>query len=120
MILRNLIGATTLALALSIGGFALAAEGVPETPAEHQEAASELRTKAKGHRAEAEMHHKMAEMYGTRIKGPHSKKPNPWLVNMVKHCKAMADKANALAVEEEKAAAVHEKQAKAGAETAAK
>jgi hypothetical protein len=109
--------------ALALGGFAgttWASDKVPQTAAEHEQAAAEYQTKAKGHRAEAEMHRKMAEMYQTQIKGPTNRKPNPWLINMVKHCKVIAQKTDALAAEEEKAAELLTKQAKASEETAQK
>jgi hypothetical protein len=115
--------AFALASALALGGFAGAAwagDKVPQTAAEHEQAATEYRTKATGHRAEAEMHRKMAEMYQTQIKGPSNRKPNPWLINMVKHCKLIAKKTDSLATDEEKAAELLSKQAKASEETAQK
>jgi hypothetical protein len=111
--IRQLLAITTLTLAISGAPQAFADQKVPQTAAEHQAAANDYRTKAKGHRAEAEMHRNMAEMYQTQIKGPTNRKPNPWLINMVKHCKNMADKADALAAEEEKAAELLSKQADA-------
>jgi hypothetical protein len=92
----------------------LADDKVPETPAEQQQAAADYQAKAKGHRAESEMHSRMAEMYGARIKGPHNRKPNPWLVNMVTHCKGAAAKANDLAKAEETIAKQLEQAAKGG------
>lgn len=115
--LKAMIVAGAVAFA-AFGGTAVAGDKVPQTAAEHQQAAEEYRTKAKGHRAEAQMHHEMAKMYGTQIKGPNNRKPNPWLINMVKHCKQIAAKTEALAVEEEKAADLLAKQAKASEETA--
>jgi hypothetical protein len=115
--------AIVLGGALALTGFAgaaLADDKIPQTAAEHQKAAEEYQTKAKGHRAEAEMHRSMAQMYETQVKGPSNRKPNPWLINMVKHCKQMAAKTDALAVEEEKAAEVLSRQAKAAEETAQK
>jgi hypothetical protein len=107
------------ALALTgFSGTAQADDKIPMTAAEHEKAAEEYRTKAKGHKAEAQMHHEMAKMYGTQIKGPNNQKPNPWLINMVKHCKQIAAKTEALAAEEEKAAELLSKQAKASEETA--
>ena len=113
--------AILIASALTLGAFALTARAgdkVPQTAAEHEEAAKEYANKAKGHRAEAEMHRKMAEMYQTQIKGPSNRKPNPWLINMVKHCKQLATSLDAVAAEEEKAADTLMKQAKATPETA--
>jgi hypothetical protein len=107
--------------ALALPGFvgtAVAGEKIPQTAAEHEQAASEYLTKAKGHRAEADMHRNMAEMYQAQIKGPSNRKPNPWLINMVKHCKQIGVKNDALAAEEEKAAELLSKQAKASQETA--
>jgi hypothetical protein len=46
------------------------------------------------------MHRKMGEMYQTQIKGPNNRKPNPWLINMVKHRKQIAVKTDGLAGEE--------------------
>jgi hypothetical protein len=107
------------ALALTgLSGPAGASDTMPQTAAEHEKAAEDYRTKAKGHRAEAQMHHEMAKMYGTRIKGPTNRKPNPWLINMVKHCKEIAARTDALAAEEEKAAELLIDQAKASGETA--
>ena len=103
-----------------LGGVAAAGDKIPQTAAEHEEAANDYRTKAKGHRAEAGMHRNMAEMYQTQIKGPSNRKPNPWLINMVTHCKQLAAKTDALATEEEKAADMLSKQAKASGETAQK
>jgi carboxylesterase type B len=88
---------------------------VPETAAEHQQAADDYKAKAKSHRAEAAMHRSMAEMYQARIKGPASNRPNPWLINMVKHCKELATKLGETAVTEEAAAEVHAAQSKAAA-----
>jgi hypothetical protein len=108
------------ALTLGLAGPARAADKVPQTAAEHEEAAKEFATKAKGHRAEAEMHRKMAEMYQTQIKGPSNRKPNPWLINMVKHCKQVATNLDAAAKQEEGAADTLAKQAKATPDTTAK
>lgn len=110
--LRSLIASAVLVGALSLGGLVQAAEKLPETAAEHEAAASEYQRKAKEHRAEAGMHKNMAQMYQARIKGPASTKPNPWLINMVKHCNEMSKKADALAKAEEQAAEVHAAQAK--------
>ena len=104
----------------SLSGVAAAGDKVPQTAAEHEAAANDYLTKAKGHRAEAGMHRHMAEMYQTQIKGPSNRKPNPWLINMVTHCKQIAEKTDALAKEEEKAAETLSKQAKAAGETAPK
>jgi hypothetical protein len=107
--------------ALALFGFtgtARAEDKVPQSASDHEKAAEDYRTKAKGHRAEAEMHRKMAEMYQTQVKGPSNRKPNPWLINMVKHCKQLAAKTDTLAGEEEKAAETLSKQAKASEETA--
>lgn len=107
------------ALALTaLAPVARAGDKIPQTAAEHEQAANDYRTKAKGHRAEADMHRSMADMYQTQIKGPSNRKPNPWLINMVKHCKLLATKTDALAAEEEKAADLLSKQAKASEETA--
>ena len=76
------------------------------TAAEHQKAADDYLTKAKGHRPRLTCTRSMAKMYGTQVKGPSNQKPNPWLINMVKHCKQIAAKTDALAAEEEKAAEV--------------
>jgi hypothetical protein len=111
--IKQLLAVTTLTLAISGAPRAFAEDRVPQTAAEHEAAANDYRTKAKGHRAEAGMHRNMAEMYQTQIKGPANRKPNPWLINMVKHCKNMAAKADALAEEEEKAAELLSKQANA-------
>ena len=99
-------------------GVARAGDKIPQTMAEHEQAAEAYRTKAKGHRAEAQMHQEMAKMYGTQIEGPSNRKPNPWLINMVKHCKQLATRTDALAAEEEKAADLLSKQARASEETA--
>jgi hypothetical protein len=115
--------AIMIASALAFGGFAgsaRASDKVPQTAAEHEEAAKEYANKAKGHRAEANMHRGMAEMYKTQIKGPSNRKPNPWLINMVKHCNLLATNLDTVATEEEKAAETLSKQAKATPETTAK
>jgi hypothetical protein len=108
------------ALTLGLAAPANAADKVPQTAAEHEEAAKEFANKAKGHRAEAEMHRKMAEMYQTQIKGPTNRKPNPWLINMVKHCKLVATNLDATAAEEDKAADTLTQQAKATPDKTAK
>ena len=110
---KNLLATMSVASMLCGAPFAVADDKVPQTAAEHEAAADDFRNKAKGHRAEAEMHRKMAEMYQTQIKGPKNQKPNPWLINMVKHCKAVAGKADALAAAEEKTGEMLSKQAKA-------
>jgi hypothetical protein len=107
--ITRLGGALLLSLAFASPSFA--DDKVPETATEHQEAATKYKTKAKEHKAESEMHSRMAEMYGARIQGPHNRKPNPWLINMVKHCKQIAAKTKELSGLEEKAAEYHEKQA---------
>jgi hypothetical protein len=117
--LQTILLGSALALA-GFAGTASADDKIPQTAAEQQKAADDYLTKAKGHRAEANMHRSMAEMYQTQIKGPSNRKPNPWLINMVKHCKQIAAKTDALAAEEEKAAEVLSKQAKAPEETAQK
>ena len=102
-----------LLLTAAFAAPALAEDEAPETAAEHKEAATKYTAKAKEHQAESDMHHRMAEMYGARISGPHNRKPNAWLVNMVKHCKKMAAKTKELSVMEAKAAEIHEQQAAA-------
>jgi hypothetical protein len=117
-VLRMMVLGTTLALT-GLTGAAHAGDKVPQTAAEQQEVANDYRTKAKGHRAEAAMHRSMAEMYQSQIKGPNNRKPNPWLINMVKHCKQIAATTDQLAAEEEKAAGLLSKQANASEPTAA-
>jgi uncharacterized low-complexity protein len=111
-ILTRLGGALLLTAVFAVPAFA--EDKIAETTAEHQKAADDLKTKAKEHKAESEMHSRMAEMYGAKIKGPHNQKPNAWLINMVKHCKKMAAKAGELSALETKAAEQHEAEAKAG------
>jgi hypothetical protein len=116
--ISNVAAAAIIGIAVVMSGVAHAADKVPETPAEHQQAADAYKKKAEGHRAEAAMHRSMAEMYHTQIKPVEkakSSKPNPWLINMIKHCKGMAAKADELAAIEEKAAELHAAQAKAPA-----
>jgi hypothetical protein len=115
--LQALLLGGTLALA-GFGRAALADDKLPQTAAEHEKAAEEYRAKAKGHRAEAEMHRNMAEMYQAQVKGLSSRKPNPWLINMVKHCKQIAARTDTLAAEEERAAETFSKQSKASEPTA--
>jgi hypothetical protein len=117
--LQTILLGSALALA-GFAGTAKADDKIPQTAAEQQKAADDYLTKAKGHRAEANMHRSMAEMYQTQVKGPSNRKPNPWLINMVKHCKQIAAKTDTLAAEEEKAAEVLSKQAKSPEETAQK
>ena len=105
---------SALLLTVVSAASSLAADKVPETPAEHQQTATDYGNKAKEHRAESQMHHRMAEMYGARIKGPTNQKPNPWLINMVSHCKKAAAKAADLAVEEEALAKAHAERVKNG------
>ena len=117
--LQTMLLGGAMALA-GFAGLAHASDKIPQTAAEHEQAANDYQTKAKGHRAEAEMHRKMGEMYQTQINGPSNRKPNPWLINMVKHCKQIAVKTDALAGEEERTAELLLQQAKATPETAAK
>ena len=110
------MAAFMVGIAVVMSGVAHAADKVPETPAEHQQAADAYKKKAEGHRAEAAMHRSMADMYRTQIKPAEKAKtsrPNPWLTNMIKHCKGLAVKADELAAMEEKAAELHTEQAKA-------
>lgn len=110
-----------LGSALALGGLTGVGNAAPEVPvtaAEHEAAADDYRAKAKSHRAEAAMHRSMAEMYQAQVKGPTNRKPNPWLINMVKHCKQLAITTDQLAGEEEKAAELLSKQAKVAQPTA--
>lgn len=113
----NRIHVALVAGVLSIGlsPIAFAAPKVPSTPAEHSALAKQYRDKAATYKKEAAEHREMAAEYKkSRLGGAHEAQgqKDPKVVEMEKHCAAIATKADALAVENEKAADFHDLRAK--------
>lgn len=113
--------ARTIVASLAFAAFALtttasfAAETkVPATAAEHQEIAKQYGEQATQYKKIAADHHAMVEAYKKQIALPVNKggQKNPWLVKMEKHCEALAQDADKLATDSEKAADYHNLRAK--------
>lgn len=110
-----------LLASLSFAAFALTASAsladeakVPTTAAEHDAMATRYRDQAAQYKKVAADHHAMVEAYKKQIAMPVSKggQKNPWLVKMEKHCAMLAQDADKLAADLEKAADYHELRAK--------
>lgn len=81
---------------------------VPQTVADHETLAQKYKSEASGYRKTAEEHKQMAEAYAR--KHPDDAKrnvKNPWNIKMQKHCMGIAQDAEKLAIEAEKAAEYH-------------
>ena len=106
-----MIHRTLMGLALATGGGVAAAEPqAPSTPEAHFVLAKQYKGKAEVYRKEAEEHTKMAAEYRLKPANAQAKwrgDRNPALEKMEKHCAAIATAAQALAVENEKAADYH-------------
>jgi hypothetical protein len=108
------IAAFAVALVLLAGASAAQAEmKIPSTPEDYLALAKQYREKAETYRKEAKEHRDMA---AAAKKVPshaeaHGQK-NPGYEKMVKHCNGIAAKADALALENEKAADFYELRAK--------
>jgi hypothetical protein len=110
--LRKVTLGLVLGLALATtGSFALAAEPkIPSTPEEHFALAKDYAQKAETYRKEAAEHKKMGAAYRN---SPANASPkargdrNPAVETMDKHCTAIVNAAEKLAVENEKAADYH-------------
>lgn len=83
---------------------------VPSTPEDYLARAKQYREKAEGYRKEAQEHRDMAEaarknpLNAQTVRGQR----DPSVEKMVKHCNGIAAKADALALENEKAADFYE------------
>ena len=71
--------------------------------------AKKYKEKADGYRKEAAEHREMADAYRKSAINAHEAhgQKNPWVTKMENHCKVIATKADALAVENDKAADYH-------------
>jgi hypothetical protein len=105
------IVAILLVLAFTLSSSVASADEVkiPETAAEHEAAAKTYKEEAAQNRKVAADHRAMAEAYKKRIQYPVSKGgiKNPWLEKMEKHCALLAQDAEKLAADAEKAAQFH-------------
>jgi len=100
---------------LTSGSFAQAAPKVPTTPEEHFVLAKQYKEKADGYRKEAADHRAMAEAYKKTVASSQAERhgqKDPWVAKMEKHCSTLAEAADKLAVENEKAAEYHTLRAK--------
>ena len=110
------IASFVVAVLLLAGVSAARAEmKIPSTSEDYLALAKQYREKAETYRKEANEHRDMAETakksHVTSQHEAHGNK-NPGVDKMVKHCKAIAAKADALALENEKAADFYELRAK--------
>ena len=108
---RTILISFAMAVALlTSGAFAQAAPKVPTTPEDHFALANQYKEKADGYRKEAADHRAMAETYKKTVANSQSERhgqKDPWVAKMEKHCAAIAEAAEKLAVENEKAADFH-------------
>lgn len=109
--LRTTIMSLAIGFALATGTTLAAAEPkVPATPEEHFALAKQYKDKAEVYRKEAAEHRKMAAEYRLKPENAQAKwrgDRNPAADKMEKHCKAIVDAAEKVAVENEKAADFH-------------
>ena len=109
--LRTILISFAMAVTLlTSGAFAQAAPKVPSTPEEHFALAKQYKEKADGYRKEAADHRAMAEAYKKTVASSQAERhgqKDPWVAKMEKHCGAIAEAADKLAVENEKAADFH-------------
>ena len=112
-----------LALALALGGAAIAVDyaaaqevTLPATAADHEALAKKYREEAASSRKSATEHKKMAEAYAKEHAKPKTG-TNPFIVKMQKHCAALVQDYEKLATDSEKMAEYHSLRAK---ETAGK
>lgn len=85
---------------------------VPETVADHQALAKQYADKALAAKAEAQHHRDMAAAYKKSAASLPKLGPNPWVVKMERHCKALEKDAEKMAADLQKAADYHALRAK--------
>ena len=109
--IRKMIQTGLCAVALFAAAPVFGAEvKVPATAEEHFTMAKKYQEQAAAHRKEAQDHRDMAAAYKNSAKysqGVIRGQTPAWLVKMEKHCDAIANTADKLATEDEKAAEFH-------------
>jgi hypothetical protein len=103
-----------LLLALTALPIAASAEAkTPQTAADHLQLAAQYQEKATAYRHEAKYHRDMIEEYRRSAAPPTKGQPeNPWVKNMVRHCRAFIDDAEKLAADADLMAEFHRLRAK--------
>ena len=112
---KSAMASFVVALLLLAGASGAQAEmKIPSTPEEYLALSKQYRDKAETYKKEAQEHRDMAEAARKSPANAHSGhgQKNPNVEKMVKHCNAIAAKADALAAESERAATFYELRAK--------
>jgi hypothetical protein len=105
---RNLFAALALFFALGTAPARAEEAKVPVTAADHRAMAKTYAEKAAAWRAEASYHREMAAAYKKAHPDRKSGAPNPWTVEMEKHCMTIVKDVEKLAGDAEWASKFHE------------